>query len=239
VDTAIAGKVLTASLQSRDKELGLQMPAAGVVATTLADAVRASEAPGDARARFEVQLSGDGKVRGVRVLSSSAGQAATWDRVARKAAAALTTRPLALGEAGKEGATVIVKVDSKIVYPAGSKTKVDVEPVCADEVLQEMAAALEEVGTSERKPRPVQTGEGFPICIPIGVRGKGDVSNLGATTEKVVTASYDVVLPGAPKLQADAVLPVEKRAPWLRKLPAKGPQVPHKKWKPKKKKKKP
>lgn len=239
VDVAIAGKVLSGTMQSRDRELGLQIPAAGVVASTLATTVRGSEAPQDSRATFEVRLDGGGKVLGVRLVSASAGDAGVWDRVSRKTATALASRALSLGEAGKGGATVIVKVASKLVYPAGNKEKLDVQPVCADEVLAEMAAAFEEVGTSEQKPRPAQRAVDRRFCIPVGIRGKGDASNLGANAETLVTSSYEVVLPGAPKLQAEEVRPVDTRAPWLKDLPSRGPRPPPKKWKPKKKKPKP
>jgi hypothetical protein len=236
VDAAIAGKVLRGTLQSRDRELGLQMPAAGVVASTLATAVRGSEAPADSRATFEVRLDGGGQVLGVRVVSATAGEGATWERISKKAAAALSSRALSLGEAGRDGATVIVKVASKLVYPAGTQKKVDVEPVCADEVLEEMAAALEEVGSSGKKPRTQPTREDRRFCVPIGVRGTGDMSNFGANAETLVSSSYEVVLPGATKLPAGEALPLDTRAPWLKQLPSpsKGPRLPPKKWKPKK-----
>ncbi|AKT39037.1 hypothetical protein [Chondromyces crocatus] len=237
VDPTIAGKVLTSSIQTRDKSLGLQMPAAGVVATSLADAVRSSTAPLDARAKFEVKLGADGSVQGVRVLSATAGDAIEWERAARNAAQALASRTLQVGEAGRDGVTVVVKVESKVVYPAGTKTKADVEPVCAEDVVLEMVRNLEQLGSSE-KPTRIQLGDGS-FCIPIGLRVRGDVANIGAVQQRVVSSSFDVVLPGSMKLQAEEVLPVDTRAPWLKDLPSKGPRLPPpKKWQKKKKPKK-
>ena len=43
----------------------------------------------------------------------------------------------------KQGVTVVVKVQSKIQYPAGTKERVDIKPVCANEVVQQLAAAIE------------------------------------------------------------------------------------------------
>jgi len=238
VDPKIASKALTSTMLSHDKELGLQMPAAGVVATTLSDAVRSSEAPGDARASFEVQIGGDGQVRSVRVLSSSTGNAGTWERVAKKAAAALAQRALTVGEVGRDGVTVKVKITSKLVYPAGSKERGEVAPVCAEDMILNAADALGQLGTSDGKqPRLIEMKDGR-FCIPVGIALKGDLSNIGATNEKVVSATYDVALPNTPKLQAGEVLPVDTRAPWLKNLPAKGPRMPlPKKWEKKKKKK--
>lgn len=237
VDIAAAGKVLNSTLQSRDKELGLQMPGAGVVATAVADAVRGLETPGDARAKFEVKLGGDGRVQGVRVISTTGGDAGVWERAAQKAAGALASRQLQVGEAGREGATVIVKIESKVTYPSGSKEKTTVAPVCAEDVLLEAIKNMEELA-GQKRPGMIQLPDGS-FCIPVGIAGRGDLSDIGAHMQKVVSSSFDVVLPGAMKLQADEVLPVDTRAPWLKNLPSKGPRLPPpKKWQKKKKKKK-
>lgn len=237
VDPAIAGKVLASTLQTRDKQIGLQLPAAGVVASALNDAVRSSDAPGDARATFEVKLSGDGAVRGVRVVSSTAGKADAWERVASKAAAALAARTLTLGEAGKDGVTVKVVVTSKVVYPTHTKERGEVAPVCAEDILLQLADSLGQQVSDGKPPNLVQLKDGS-FCIPIGIRISGDLSNIGAHLQRVVSSSYDVVLPNALGLQAGEVLPVDTRAPWLKNLQPRGPRLPPpREWQKKKKKK--
>src|SRR5258706_335185 len=83
-----------ASLRKQDHDLGLDSPAGGVVATTIADVVRSSAIPGDARATFEVKVGAGGSVDSVRLLSSSAGDTGTWERVVRSAKGSLGGRAL-------------------------------------------------------------------------------------------------------------------------------------------------
>ncbi|WP_437968414.1 hypothetical protein WMF04_03590 [Sorangium sp. So ce260] len=117
-----AGEVLREAMRDRDKTMGLDLPAAGTVASVVADAVRAAETPATARAVFEVQLSGAGAVLGVRALSSTAGAAALWARVAREAAAQLAGRVLAMTTAFAKGAKVYVTVSSSVKMPSGAKS---------------------------------------------------------------------------------------------------------------------
>lgn len=242
VDTNIAGQVLSGSLSKKDKAVGIGLPAAGAVATTLADAVRSS-APVDARATFEVKLGGGGQVESVRLVSASAGDAGTWARVVASAKGALGARALQMSGDGKP-ATVIVKVESNTQFPAGSKKAVDVTPVCAEEELAKMAEALKN-GLSpdlSRGPRPEPGMVAIPdddspdaerkrkFCIPVGVRGKGDVSNIGAHAVNVVKSTFTVTKPGEKALDPDAVLPVDTRVPWAPEDPTKvRPALPKKK----------
>jgi hypothetical protein len=247
------GQAIRSSLQTQDKQLGLDQPAAGVVAASLEAAVRSSDAPPEARATFEVKLGADGKVLGVTVKSSSAGNGATWDRVARNAAGALSAKSLALrGDAAERGATVTVKIESRQVYPAGTKKKADVQPVCAEEVMAELAKQLAAPIVGGEAPRgPYENGavnradpaaalgamdeeQRRKFCLAVGVRGKGDMSNFGAHAQTQVSSSYKVAVPGMMALPV-AVKPIDTRVPWAPVDPNKE-KLPQKKWKPKKKK---
>ncbi|XXY18714.1 hypothetical protein WME88_03560 [Sorangium sp. So ce216] len=115
-----AGEVVREAMRDRDKALGLDLPAAGTIASVVADAVRASETPATARAVFEVRLSGAGLVLGVRALSSTAGATALWTLVAREAAARLAGRALAMTAAFAKGARVYVTVSSSVKMPSGA-----------------------------------------------------------------------------------------------------------------------
>ena len=247
VDTNVAGQVLSGSLSKKDKSIGIGLPAAGAVATTLADAVR-SAAPVDARATFEVKLGAGGQVEGVRLLSASAGDASTWARVVASAKGSLGGRALQMSGDGKP-ATVIVKVESNVQFPAGSKKAVDMQPVCAEEELAKMADALQNGLNPDlaRGPRPEPGMAALPVddgpdaerkrkfCIPVGFRGKGDVSNLGAHAVNVVKSTFTVTKAGEKALDPEAVRPIDTRVPWAPEDPTKvRPNLPKKK-----KKKKP
>ena len=242
VDTNVASQVLSGSLSKKDKAMGIGLPAAGAVATTLADAVRSS-APVDARATFEVKLGAGGQVEGVRLLSATAGDASTWARVVASAKGSLGGRALQMSGDGKP-ATVIVKVESNTQFPAGSKKAVDMQPVCAEEELAKMAEAIQNGLNSDlqRGPRPEPGMAAIPVddgpeaerkrrfCIPIGMRGKGDVSNIGAHAVNVVKSTFTVTRPGEKALDPDAVRPIDTRVPWAPEDPTKvRPAMPAKK----------
>ena len=204
-------------------------------------AVRTS-APVDARATFEVKLGGGGQVESVRLVSASAGDAGTWARVVASARGSLGTRALQMSGDGK-GATVIVKVESNVQFPAGSKKAVDVTPVCAEEELAKIAEAMKNGLSPDltRGPLPEPGMVAIPddgpegerkrrFCIPVGIRGKGDVSNIGAHAVNVVKSTFTVTRPGEKALDPDAVRPIDTRVPWAPEDPTKvRPAMPKKK----------
>ncbi|WP_438017695.1 hypothetical protein WMF18_00730 [Sorangium sp. So ce315] len=243
VDPAIASKVLSDTLHSKDKSVGISVPAAGVVASTLADTVRASAAPLDARATFEVKLGADGQVLGVRLVSATAGDGPTWERIVGEAKGALAGSALQVGP-DRAPVTVTVKVQSKVQYPSGSKKKPQAELVCAEEVLEKLQQAMEnpsQLGEprgerSEGAPPAVDMDEEERkrrFCIPIGLRAKGDLSDVGAHRVNVVSASFAVKREGERALPHEDILPIDTRVPWAPKDPKKTklPPRPKKKWK--------
>jgi len=221
-DRNVAGKVIEGTLRKKDQELGLELPSAGVVAGTVAEAVRGIETTEDARATFEVALGAQGDVRAVKVVSFSTGDAGMWERAAKRAASSLGGRGL---NTQGEPVTVVVKVESKQLYPAGSKEKIDAQPVCVNEVIEDVALALQEVAGGPTKPvapRPATLDPRKRFCIPVGIAGTGDASNIGAHKTTVVHSSFKVVRTGDRKLPGDRVQPLDDRAPWL--APAEGVQ---------------
>jgi len=221
-----------------------------VVASTLESAVRGSAVPGDARATFEVRLDADGNVGGVRLMSATAGDAGTWERVLKTARGALGGRALKI-DGGHGGATVTVKVESNVQFPGGAKKRVEAEPVCANEIVDLIQEALENPGAIGAQTVPA-AGHGAVLgtgstpsdvywderrkkfCIPVGIRGRVDLSNIGAHAINVVKSSFTVKRDGERALPADEVLPIDTRVPWARPDPTLTRAPP-----PKKKKKKP
>ncbi|MDI3288708.1 hypothetical protein [Polyangium sp. 15x6] len=224
-------------MHSQDKEKGIEIPAAGRVAQTVASAVRGS-AVKDARATFEVKLSADGRVEGVRLVSSTDNNANHWVGVVESVRASLDGKALQMGS-DKQSVTVVVKVESRIQLPSGSKAPVTIKPKCANEEMLRLAAAAREAtkagevpGHTDALGRFIPDNDAFDdeilryFCIPVGFRGIGDLSDIGAHEVNVVSVSFEVkrtwekpLLPGAPK-------PIDRRAPWLPEDPkkAKPPQ---------------
>jgi hypothetical protein len=121
VDPNIAGKVLDEKRRERDKALGLDLPAAGTVASAIGAAVRGGETPNEGRATFVVRLSSAGKVLDVRVASASAGSKDVWERAAKAAASRLSGKTLPMTGEFAAGATVYVDVSSAVSMPSGGK----------------------------------------------------------------------------------------------------------------------
>ncbi|TKC96353.1 hypothetical protein [Polyangium fumosum] len=248
VDSDIASRVIAGTLHNKDKSTGIDVPAAGVVASTIASAVRGS-AVKDARATFEVKLDAQGKVEGVRLVSTTDANANHWTGVVEAVKSGLSARSLQMGP-DKQGVTVVVKIESKVQYPAGSVVKGEIRPLCANEVIEQIAQAVQDGmsaggGGYTRGVRD-DTGRFIPysdldeerkrrFCIPIGIVGGGDLSNFGgAHMYNVVSSSFTIKRAGEQALPADTPLPVDRSAPWTPAAPGKTRPPPP----PKKKKKK-
>lgn len=122
-----AGELLSEAMRAKDKGLGLDLPAAGTVATALVEAVRAGETPPLARTTFEVLLSGSGEVLSARMVSTTQGAADLWARVARAALARLAGKRLAMTAAFAKGARITVSVISSVRMPSGATAGVQVQ----------------------------------------------------------------------------------------------------------------
>ncbi|MFO0588611.1 MAG: hypothetical protein U0441_13765 [Polyangiaceae bacterium] len=125
VDPHIATKVLTEAIKEKDKGLGLDLPAAGTIATSVRGAVQASALPSEATGTFEVRLSPTGQVLGVRVTSSAGGSSDTWGAAAKMVQAAVSGRAFTLGSGYEKGAVVYVSVKSTLTLPDGTKSVIE------------------------------------------------------------------------------------------------------------------
>lgn len=124
VDPQIATKVLTDVMKEKDKALGLDLPAAGTVASSVASAVRSTNTPSEGRASFEVKLSPTGQVLSVRVTSSTGGSAGDWAAAAAAVKASLAGRALGMTAAYAKGAMIYINVTSALTLPDGSKSAI-------------------------------------------------------------------------------------------------------------------
>jgi hypothetical protein len=127
VDRGVATGVLQGTITSADREKGITIPAGGIAAHALETAARGVSLPVDSRATFEVRVGSNGELLGVRHLTANAGDAGPWREVARRAAAALASRPIELGSRAKKGATITVTIVSRFVYPSGSPDRTETD----------------------------------------------------------------------------------------------------------------
>ncbi|MFO0554231.1 MAG: hypothetical protein U0271_37975 [Polyangiaceae bacterium] len=115
-----ANDVIGAAVRSKDSEYGLDFPAAGTIASIFRSTVQGSEAPGDARATFQVVLGPGGKVQTVKVVSSAGGGEGLWSSIAKTAQASIASNKFNMPSGFEKGAVVVVNVQSKMKMPSGA-----------------------------------------------------------------------------------------------------------------------
>jgi hypothetical protein len=116
-----ANETIKDVLRKKDKKLGLDLPAAGTVASIIKAQVQGSDAPGSVSAVFTVKLGPGGTVNSVTVGAISGGNASMWNAIASSSKSAIAARKLNLTEDYQKGAIITVNVQSKIVMPSGSE----------------------------------------------------------------------------------------------------------------------
>lgn len=156
VDPKVATRVLTEAVKEKDKALGLDLPAAGTVSSSVRAAVQATDTPPESRASFEVRLSPTGQVLSVRVTSSTGGSAEVWGRAAKMVQAALAGRALAMTSAYAKGAVVHVNVSSALTLPDGSKSPIERKGVGATFDVANIGAHMQRVVKTSFSVSPVK-----------------------------------------------------------------------------------
>jgi len=213
VDAATAANVIASTLRDADRAAGITMPSTAVVTTAVSAATRSVPVPHNTRATFEVKLGAGGKVVSSRVVKHSGGDKAQWDAAAKSVAASLASRSLDIGQA--KNATVIVNVTTKHVYPSGSSKAADVKPVCANQIINDLADGMDKnIDATPGAGVPIFTDENGRPCIPIGMSGVSDTANIGATKQVQVQTSSTVLIDGKKALPA-ATPKVNKDPFWV------------------------
>lgn len=119
-DPKLPGRILADTMREKDRQLGLDLPGAGTIASVVREAVRGSNTPDFSKATFEVRIAPGGRVTSVKVLSSSAGVMGDWNAVASAVSGRLSSNNFPLPESFAAGAIVTVNVVSQLQMPDGS-----------------------------------------------------------------------------------------------------------------------
>lgn len=119
-DPKLPGRIISDVMRDKDRQLGLDLPGVGTIASVVKDAVRGSNTPEFAKATFEVRIAPGGRVTSVKVLNSSAGVLGDWNAVASAVSGRLSSNNFPLPEAFAAGAIVTVSVVSQLQMPDGS-----------------------------------------------------------------------------------------------------------------------
>lgn len=211
----IAKKVVSSTLLAKDRDIGIDLPATQVVVGVVAEVTRATPVPHNTRATFSVDIAPGGKVSAVRVTSASAGEATVWASAAKLAQTRLAAKGLDLGTASSTGATILVSVTVKHVFPTGSSKGAQIKPTCANQILNDIAEQMDDGKGKPVEPTiPLFQDENGRPCIPVGISGTADEANIGATKQIQVQTSSKVLIQGQAGLPAK--LPAINKDPiWL------------------------
>ena len=201
LDSSTASDVIASTLRDADRAAGITLPSTAVVTSAVSTATRSVPVPHNTRATFEVKLGAGGKVVSSRVVKHSGGDKAQWDAAAKSVAASLASRSLDIGQA--KNATVIVNVTTKHVFPSGTAKAADVKPVCANQIINDLADGMDKnIDATPGANVPIFTDENGRPCIPIGMAGISDTANIGATKQVQVQTSSTVLIDGKKALPA-------------------------------------
>lgn len=118
VDRDIAGKVLRTELAKKDKEIGLDLPVAGSMASAVRTAVMGTALPTGTKGSIQCKVGANGRVSGCRVLASNGGSAGAWSTAVT---AASSVAGAALTGQYAAGAIVTINVSVADTPPAGGK----------------------------------------------------------------------------------------------------------------------
>ncbi len=167
-----------------------------------------------------------GTVTSARLVSASGGDERAWDGATKALAASLRGRKLDLGAAASTGATVRVSTTTRHVFPAGTAKAADVKPVCANQIINDIADATSTRPTpkdGEAATVPLFTDEHGRPCIPVGVAGISDAANLGAQKQIQVLTQATVQVDGQSSLPLE--LPTISKDPiWIKPTEGSGPR---------------
>jgi hypothetical protein len=122
IDPDAAGRAIRGTLDARDQERGMSLPAANETARAIEAVVASAETSGESRATFSVELDASGNVKSVALSRATSGDASVWAAVVARIRAALAGRRLTMrGDAARLGAIVSVEVVTRDRFPDGAR----------------------------------------------------------------------------------------------------------------------
>lgn len=177
---------------SEEQKQTALLPAAGTLGSAVAEEVAASSAPLTSESHFKLTLDAQGRLVSALFLSANEGDRAGWERVARAVAKRFAGKTMPMPSAYAAGGTVYVSIRSRVVMPDGTShgapTPRSITEKAPDNEYGRIDSPL-----NDRFRSPMTSTSPAPNKITIGVPFKFDLSNLGATRRRVVSAQVRAV----------------------------------------------
>lgn len=159
-------------------------PAAGTLASALANEIRGSSTPPDSSGVFELVIDAKGQLVSVQVIAADPIHRKEWDRVARTVAQRFAGQTLPLPDTYAIGSRIRVAVTSQLTMPDGTPHGVPVPSPTIPGLPNEHDIRIESRDDRHRE------GNGKsalpPTKLAIGLSFQFDLANIGAKRRRVI-----------------------------------------------------
>lgn len=164
----------------------LHFPAAGTLATALANEIRGSSTPPDSNGIYELIIDSKGQLISVQVLAADPRYRQEWDRVARAISQRFTGQTFPLPDSYARGSRIRVTVTSRLTMPDGTSRGIPTPMPTIPGLPDEHEIRIDAIDDRHRE------GNGKsgvpPTQLAAGLKFDIDLANIGAKPRRIVHA---------------------------------------------------
>ncbi|MRG93759.1 hypothetical protein [Polyangium spumosum] len=159
-------------------------PAAGTLASAIANGVRSSSTPPESDSTFVLSLDARGHVASVEVVAVKGGDRREWERIARAVKEQLAGRVFHMPSAFSQGGRVFVGVRSRLTMPDGTAHGIPIPKLA---LMGGNSSIITLPGVrDDRLSSPMTSTNLPPDAVTIGLQFDFDFANIGAKRRRVV-----------------------------------------------------
>lgn len=162
----------------------LHFPAAGTLASTLADEIRGSSTPPESNGIFELVIDAKGHLLSVQVVAADPKYRKEWDRVAQVVAQRFTGQTFPLPDAYVVGSRIRVAITSQLTMPDGTSHGIPMPSATIPGLPGEHDIKNDVLDD------PHRGGGGKaglpPVQLAAGIKFDFDLANIGAKRRRIV-----------------------------------------------------
>ncbi|MDI3281891.1 hypothetical protein QHF83_01170 [Polyangium sp. 15x6] len=161
-----------------------RFPAAGTLASAIAEGVRSSSTPPESDSTFLLTLDARGQIASVEVVVAKGGDRKEWERIARAVKEKFAGRVFPMPTAFAGGGRVFVSTRSRLTMPDGTAHGI---PNPKPALIGGNSSIITIPGAhDDRLSNPMMNQNLPPDAIMIGIKFDFDVANIGAKRRRVV-----------------------------------------------------
>ncbi|MDI1479620.1 hypothetical protein [Polyangium sp. y55x31] len=161
-----------------------RFPAAGTLASAIAEGVRSSSTPPESDSTFLLTLDARGQIASVEVVAAKGGDRKEWERIARAVKEQLAGRVFPMPTAFAGGGRVFVSATSRLTMPDGTAHGI---PNPKPALIGGNTSIITLPGVrDDRWASPMTSTDLPPDAVMIGIKFDFDIANVGAKRRRVV-----------------------------------------------------